>query len=66
MTNETAVLAFIFDTEGKPASLVVVAASPTIFEADAREAVQHWKFLPATYQGTPVPTVIDVEVNFRT
>ena len=64
--NKTVLLTLIVDTEGKPASPVVVTASPTIFDVVAVEAVRHWKFLPATYQGKPVPAAIDVEVNFRT
>ncbi|QNI34847.1 energy transducer TonB [Alloacidobacterium dinghuense] len=28
------------------------------------EAVQRYKFQPATYQGKPVPVEVNVEVNF--
>ncbi|HVT02118.1 MAG TPA: TonB family protein [Thermoanaerobaculia bacterium] len=31
----------------------------------ARDAVEHWRFLPATYQGDPIDVYYTVTVNFR-
>jgi TonB family protein len=62
--NKTVVLALVVDLAGKPSSLVVIGPSATVFDVVAIDAVQHWKFLPASYQGKPVAAAINVEVNF--
>jgi TonB family protein len=63
--NKTVVLAMVVDVAGKPSSMVVIGPGASVFDIVAVDAVQHWKFLPATYQGKPVPAAINVEVNFR-
>ncbi len=63
--EKTAVLAIIVDKAGKPTSLVVIGANPTVFDLAAINAVRGWKFSPGTYQGEPAPTAINVEVNFK-
>ncbi|MGC2108780.1 MAG: energy transducer TonB [Candidatus Korobacteraceae bacterium] len=63
--DKTVVLALIVDPTGRPASFVVIAAAPTMFELAALDAVQHWRFLPASYHEKPVPAAINVEVNFK-
>ncbi len=63
--NKTVVLALVVDVAGKPSSLVVIGPSASVFDIVAVDAVQHWKFLPASYQGKPVAAAINVEVNFR-
>lgn len=62
--NKTVVLALVVDVAGKPSSLVVIGPSASVFDIVAVDAVQHWKFLPASYQGKPVAAAINVEVNF--
>ncbi len=62
--NKTVVLALVVDLAGKPSSLVVIGPSASVFDIVAVDAVQHWKFLPANYQGKPVAAAINVEVNF--
>ncbi len=63
--NREVVLALVVDSRGRPTSPVVVGASVTEFDEAVINAVQGWKFQPATYQGKPVPVAISVEVNFR-
>lgn len=63
--DKTVVLAVIVDPTGRPASFVVIAAAPTMFDLAALEAVQHWKFRPASYHDKPVAAAINVEVNFK-
>ena len=63
--NKSVVLAMIVDASGKPSSMVVVGPAVSIFDVAAIEAVKGWKFRPGSYQGQPVDTAIDVEVNFR-
>ena len=64
--NKTVVLAIIVDPKGKPSSFVVIAPTPSLLDIAAIEAVQGWKFLPASDHGKPIPVAINVEVNFRT
>lgn len=59
-------LALIVDEKGKPRSLIVIGGSATVFDLVSINAVQGWKFQPGTYQGKPVPTAINVEMNFMT
>lgn len=35
-----------------------------IVEMEALEAVRQWRFAPATYQGTPVPILITLVIDF--
>ena len=56
--NKTVVLALIVDIAGKTSSLVVVGPGATIFDVIAIDTVQHWKFIPASYQGKPVPAAM--------
>ncbi len=62
--NKTVVLALVVDVAGKPSSLVVIGPGASVFDLVAVDAVQHWKFSPASYQGKPVAAAINVEVNF--
>lgn len=64
--NKGVVLALIVDEKGKPRSLIVIGGSATVFDLVSINAVQGWKFQPGTYQGKPVPTAINVEMNFMT
>ncbi len=63
--NKTVVLALVVDVAGKPSSLVVIGPGASVFDIVAVDTVQHWKFLPASYQGKPVAAAVNVEVNFR-
>lgn len=64
-TNKIVVLAVAVDVTGKCSSVVVIGPGATVFDVAAIDAVQRWKFVPASYQGKPVAAAINVEVNFR-
>lgn len=43
-----------------------VAASPSkIFNPDVLRAIRQWKYQPATCQSSPVPTEIEIDINFE-
>ncbi len=63
--NREVILALVVDSGGRPTSPVVVGASVTVFDEAVIDAIQGWKFQPATYQGKAVPAAITVEVKFR-
>jgi len=59
------VLWLIVDQNGNPKNIKVQRPLGMGLDQKAIEAVQHWKFEPATKDGTPVAVQINVEVNFR-
>lgn len=70
------VVGLIVGNDGKPYHVHMVHSisegldpdlRPSALELDQRamEAVQQYRFQPATYQGKPVPVEVNVEVNFR-
>jgi TonB family protein len=61
----TVVLWCIVDENGNPMDVRVVRPMGAGLDDRAVEAVQSWRFSPATKAGTPVKVQINVEVNFR-
>jgi TonB family protein len=59
------VLWLIVDQNGNPKQIKVQRPLGMGLDQKAIEAVQRWKFQPATKDGTPVAVQINVEVNFR-
>jgi TonB family protein len=59
------VLWLIVDQNGNPKQIKVQRPLGMGLDQKAIEAVQKWKFQPATKDGTPVAVQINVEVNFR-
>ena len=59
------VLWLIVDQNGNPKQIKVQRPLGMGLDQKAIEAVQHWKFEPATKDGQPVAVQINVEVNFR-
>jgi protein TonB len=55
----------IVDQNGNPKNIKVERPLGMGLDQKAIEAVQKWKFEPATKNGTPVAVQINVEVNFR-
>lgn len=51
------------DTDGNVADAKVVRSVPLLDQA-ALDAVEQWKYEPSTKNGTPVPVVMTVTVNF--
>jgi periplasmic protein TonB len=51
--------------DGKPRDIKVARSIDKAFDGAAMDAVRRWKFEPATCDGAPVETQINVEVVFR-
>jgi protein TonB len=59
------VLWLVVGPDGRPKNIKVERPLGMGLDQKAVEAVQHWKFEPATKDGKPVAVQINVEVNFR-
>lgn len=58
-------LLVIVDTTGKPTSAVVTRRSQQGIESAALAAARNWRFEPATFHGTTVPVVMQLEFVLR-
>lgn len=54
----------VIDTEGRVQS-VRVLRSPPMLDVAAIEAVRQWEYSPTLLDGTPVPVIMTVTVNFQ-
>jgi TonB family protein len=61
----TNVLSLIVGADGSPMSIRISRPLGMGLDEEAVRAVSTWKFDPATKDGTPVPVMINVELNFR-
>lgn len=61
----TTILWLIVDKDGLPRNIRVAVPLGMGLDDKAAEAVQSWRFQPATRDGAPVAVQINVEVNFR-
>ena len=61
----TVLLAIIVAKDGLARDIRVEKSLGSGLDEQAVSAVRQWKFAPGTYNGSPVPTQIHVEVNFR-
>ncbi len=59
------VLQVVVGADGRPSQVLVATSAGDAFDKAAVEAVQTWRFRPATCGSTPVKSQIRVEVNFR-
>lgn len=59
------VLSLIVDASGRPEHVRLVRSIEPTLDANAIAAVGEYRFKPATYQGKPVPVIVDIAVNFR-
>ncbi len=64
-TQGIVLLAIVVGVDGKPYNIRVQQSLGMGLDEKAIEAVNRWRFRPATFNGQPVPTQIAVEVNFR-
>jgi TonB family protein len=60
----TVSLSATVNEQGKAESVVIVHPMNPELDAAATAAVSHWKFIPATQQGTPVPSQVSIDVVF--
>jgi TonB family protein len=60
----TVILESILDEEGCVMSLKVLKSLDPGMDASAMEAVRHWVFQPAMYQGKPVKVYYSLTINF--
>lgn len=58
-------VALVVDSNGQPQNVRVERGMGNEFDQKAIEAVQQYRFKPATRNGEPVPVNLKVEVNFR-
>ncbi len=64
-TQGIVLLAIVVGVDGKPYNIRVQQSLGMGLDEKAIEAVNRWRFRPATFNGQPVATQIAVEVNFR-
>jgi len=58
-------VSLIVDAQGLPEHVHVVRSLGMGLDEKAIEAVRHYRFKAATYQGRPVPVEVQIEVNFQ-
>ncbi|MFZ0303079.1 MAG: energy transducer TonB [Terracidiphilus sp.] len=58
-------VSIVVDIDGKPQNPQVVRSLSPEADESALKAVRKFRFIPAKKNGTPVPVMITVEVNFR-
>ncbi len=62
----TVMLECLVDSKGKIKEIRVISAEPEgIFEASAKEALEHWRFRPGKIKGRPVSTRIRLPFRFQ-
>lgn len=59
------VLSVLVTENGEPQDLKVVRGLNPALDENAIRAVSRWRFAPATKNGNPVATKVNVEVTFR-
>jgi len=64
--NGLCLVSLTVDVQGMPQNIKLVRCSDPSFEENSLKAVTKYRFKPAmTQQGTPVPVLITVEINFQ-
>ena len=61
----TVVLDLVVDADGLPRDIKVYLPLSPEFDEAALDTVKKWKFSPATRDGKPIATQIEVEVSFH-
>ncbi|HMF76139.1 MAG TPA: M56 family metallopeptidase [Bryobacteraceae bacterium] len=61
----TVILLIIIQADGTPSNIQVVRSLRPDLDANAIDALQQWRFAPATRQGVPVTVKAQVEINFK-
>ncbi len=58
-------ISLVVGSDGLPRDLKIMCSSIPDSNQNAIDAVQQWKFSPATKDGKPLPVAIEVEVSFK-
>jgi TonB family protein len=61
----TVVLQLVVGTDGTPQQIHVTTSLDHGLDKEAIAAVKEWRFEPGTYNGSPVPVQLNLEINFR-
>jgi len=61
----TVLIQLVVDPDGKARNIKVVRSLGLGLDEKAMEAVAKWKFKPGVKNGSPVPVIATIEVNFR-
>jgi TonB family protein len=61
----TVILWMVVNRDGLPRDINIVRPLGLGLDERAVEAVQKWRFDPATKDGQPIPAQVNIEVNFR-
>lgn len=61
----TVVLQLVVDQQGRPQNVSLVRSLGFGLDENAAQAVRTWRFRPGVSGGEPVPTIVNIEVNFR-
>ena len=59
------ILEAIIDQKGLVTDLRVIKSLSKELDDEALRAVRQWRFRPGTQNGTPVPVIFSLTVNFR-
>ena len=59
------VVSLVVDRDGQPQNVHVIRGAGMGLDEKAVEAVQQYRFKPATQDGKPVPVYLNIEVNFQ-
>ena len=55
----------VVDTDGKPRNIRIKRPAGQGLDEKAIEALNKWRFTPGMKDGSPVPVLINIEMNFR-
>ena len=58
------ILEAVVGIDGKVTDMRVVFGLHESLDHEAREAVKKWRFKAGTLDGTPVPTIVSIEMSF--
>jgi TonB family protein len=58
------VIEAVVEVDGKVRRYRVIDSLEESLDLTSIEALQKWEFMPGTFQGTPIPVVVFVEMTF--